>query len=217
MKQLKMKKELMKFLYKLIVPILLISTIAFAEGNKVGNGGNTVVCETEKETTVTLLDFYEDTISYSSTETSPYTIAENVFDKLKLIAPKLHKLYVKRLNQISNEIDFKDGVLLNEIKDSNHLFEPADKNCKVHQTAIRKAKIVGKEKQFVFRNDLWVKMSPLNQAGLLTHEIIYEHVSKLAEKNSIKARKLNRYLYQNSFTADEFWKFMKELEIPIYP
>jgi len=196
--------------------ILFICSQGFTN-NKVGNGGDGVFCKNSTIDTAELLDFYEEKIDFKTGETKPETIAEQRFEQLKKVAPKLGAQYLKRLKEIFAEIEYKDDVALTDIKDSNHLFKPNSEDCKVLQVVIRKAKALPNEKRFLFRNDLWKKLSSLHQAGLLTHEIIYEHFAKLGETDSIKARKMNRFIFQSSLKAEDFWNFMKDLEIPIYP
>lgn len=204
----------MRLIFKLFL-ILMIGSSALAN-NKVGNGGNGVFCKSGKTETGTLLDFYEGDMKVQSSMKNPMDIAAFELARLKSVAPKLSAQYIQRLNEIQKEIDFKDNVVLATILDSNHLFVPADANCQVIQVAIRKADALPSEKRFLIRKDLWQKMMPADQAGLITHEIIYEHFSKLGETDSIKARKMNRYLYQDD-KREDFWRFIQELKIPIYP
>lgn len=194
-----------------------------ANTNKVGNGGDAVVCSSDKNSEIIsaeLLDFYEnknEKIEKNNIEKDPYQIAQSQFDKLKGVAPKLFKQYQNRLQQIKDEIEFKNNIKLTEIEDSLHAFQPISENCKIIQIAIKKDQVIAQEKRFLIREDLWKKMSPSHQAGLLTHEIIYEHLAKLGEVDSIKARKLNAYLYANEINKNDFWIYMKTLKVPIYP
>lgn len=204
----------MKLVYSFI--LLLLPLTSFAQ-NKVGNGGDGVFCEKKGTIDSKLLDFYEADVVNTTKEKKPEAIAQIQLDKIKDAAPQLFKQYKKRLSEITSEIEFKDNIKLTDIKDSLHLFEPLPKSCKVYQIAIRKPKIIGNEKRFIIRNDLWKRLPPIHQAGLLTHEIIYEHLAKLGETDSVKARKINSYLYSNAITASGFWNLIKDLELPIYP
>jgi hypothetical protein len=212
LKLLKVKRILMKLFFKIVILTFLVCP-ALAQ-NKVGNGGDVVDC---KKSTTRLLDFYEAKIEFNSKDTNHIVIAENHLAKLKDIAPRLATQYMNRLKNIEPEIDFKADVKLTDIKDSLHLYEPLSKDCKVYQIAIRRSMVVGDEKRFIIRKDLWDKLPPTHKAGLLTHEIIYEHLSKLGESDSIKARKLNVHLFSNDLKKESFWKLIKDLELPIYP
>jgi hypothetical protein len=210
----------MLLIFKATIGIsLLFTAVSASAQNKVGNGGNVVYCKkaAPDKNTAELLDFYENNIHLASAEANPHAIAQKQLEELKLIAPQLAEQYIKRLSEIDGEIDLKSDVLLTPIPDSYHLFKPLEANCEILQTAIRRAQIVSSEKRFLIRQDLWNQMAPLQKAGLLTHEIIYEHLAKLGEENSIKVRKLNAFLYSKNSKKEDFWNLVKELEVPIYP
>jgi hypothetical protein len=196
--------------------IMLLPSFAFAQ-NKVGNGGNVIRCQIENKPTVALLDFYEGDIHPQFQATDPQEIAKQVLSKIKTVAPKIADQYLKRLSQINAEIEYKEEIELVEVPDSKHLFKPLSKNCEVLQIAVRNNVALSSEKRFLIRKDLWQQMDPVQQAGLLTHEIIHEHLTKLGEKDSIKARKINVFLYSDKTKPSEFWDLIKELEVSIYP
>lgn len=198
--------------------IYLVGLPAFA-GNKVGNGGNVVTCKTPEPlgAPALLLDFYESGLTLKNSDKSYEEILMQRFTQLKAASPKLSAQYLKRSKEIVNEIEFKDKAEFSTIPDSLHLFKPLAKDCEVVQTAIRKELVVGKEKRFLIRKDIWDQLDATNRAGLLSHEIIYEHLYKLGESNSVKARKLNSYVFSEDVKSNEFWTLMKELELPIYP
>lgn len=185
--------------------------------NKVGNGGDVVSCKHDKQPQI--LDFYESEqeLNLGTKEVSPFEVAKDRILQLQKIAPKLYTQYLSRLQSIQDEIEFKDGVRLTDIKDSEHLFLPEDKSCEILQVAIRKKVIGGAEKRFLFDKKIWDTLGTVGQAGLLTHEIIYEHLSKLGETDSVKARKVNRFLYAKITDKAAFWKLIADLEVPIYP
>lgn len=204
----------MNFLFSVV--LLLESQQAFAT-NKVGNGGNVVICKSKAQ----ILDFYENGVeeptSNSTSKDKAEKIVENQIGKLKTIAPELHAQYRQRLQTIVSEFDFKEDVRLIDTKDSHHSFVPASKDCEVVQTIIRKNTVTEEEKRFLVDKKTWNKISTYQQAGLVLHEIIYEHFSKLGEKDSIKARKLNAFIFKNEPTQKSFWEFIKNLDIAIYP
>ena len=116
-------------------------------------------------------------------------IAEDVFKRLKPISKKLSEQYLSRLNSITQEMDFKEGVALTDVKDSLYTFKPEDKNCEVRQIAIRKEEALPSEKRFIIDKKLWDRLDSRNKSALIVHEIIYEHLNKLGETTSVKARK----------------------------
>lgn len=246
MKLWKEKKKIMNFLSKLYFVLFLMVSFSnkvwssSAESNKVGNGGNVVYCANEKagEYHAQLLDFYEENFensgdgvessknNFKSTEQkstanfemlTPEKIAELKFLKLKDINPRISEQYLRRLHEIQNELEFKKNVTLTVIPDSFHYYKPISKNCSILQIAIKKNLKSKAEKRFIIREDLWKQLSSTDKAGLLMHEIIYEHFAKLGEENSIKARKFNRFLFAASVNKKDFWALIKDLQLPIYP
>lgn len=204
---------------KALLMLICGVTVSAIAGNKVGNGGNVVTCKTPDTlgAPARLLDFYESDINPKDADKTYEEILEQKFSQLKIASPKLSAQYLKRSKEIVNEIDFKSSTEFESIPDSLHLFKPLAKDCEVVQTAIRRLLVVGKEKRFLVRKDIWDQLDATNKAGLLSHEIIYEHLSKLGELTSIKARKINSYVFAGDIKANDFWKMMKELELPIYP
>lgn len=209
----------MKSIYKIIFIVLTLLCLPFLveAQNKVGNGGNVVECLTKHSSPPRLLDFYEADISPQFIGKTAKDVAEGRFKALKEVAPALGEQYLKRLSKIGSEIDFREDIEITPISDSNHLFKPLSENCKILQIAVRNNKALEREKRFIIRKDLWNKMTTTHQGGLLVHEIIHEHFTKLGEMDSVKARKLNAYLFTEPLDKKKFWLFIKELEIPVYP
>lgn len=204
----------MKFKFNLFLILLLYSFNAFAQ-NKVGNGGDVVTCNNKSPE---LLDFYENPSDLLQTSLSSYQeIILNRLNTLEKISLKLATQYKQRYTNIENEIDFKENISLSDIKDSAHLFLPKSSDCRLQQIAIRKSISTSKEKLFIFDQQLWKKLNALNKAGLIFHEIIYEHLIKLGDVDSTKARKINNYLFNKNLNKADFWKLIRELKVPIYP
>jgi hypothetical protein len=199
---------------------LLVIGLQASAGNRVGNGGNVVLCEAAAPV---LLDFYE--ASENGRKISSYTgakyseILEQRLKLLEKVAPKLAAQYKKRVTTIVGEFDFKGQVTLVNADDSVHAFKPADEKCAVKQTAIRRTVFEG-SKRFAIDNKIWERMNGLQKAGLIMHEVVYEHFAKLGETDSRTARRLNALLFSDdlqSMTSGKFWLFIKELAIPLYP
>jgi hypothetical protein len=185
-----------------------------------GSSGNVVECKptlNQKKNIVRLLDFYEHDLAPKIEGDDPYKIAENTLTRIATISPALATQYRERLQTIRAEIELKANVKLSSIDDSHHLFRPSQKNCKIRQVAIRRRDPIGDEKRFLVSKDLWDRLDPVNQAGLLVHEIAYEHLSKLGEEDSSKARKINAMLFSGKMEGEKFWATIKELRLPIYP
>lgn len=185
--------------------------------NKVGNGGNVVVCEND-ESRIQLLDLYEARDRTTLIKIDKYAeIGNHFISRMKLVSPKLEAVYAKRWSEFKEQVDWVEGAKLSEVKDSFHAIEPISDKCKVMQIAILQEVPLQKEKPFIIRLDLWKQMSELDQAGLVMHELLYQHFSRLGLTDSRKVRVINRMLLTQSFTTSEFWKTIAELKIPLYP
>jgi hypothetical protein len=202
-------------LCKITLFISLFCSVVFAQ-NKVGNGGDVVSCINSN----VILDFYESdqkTILISSNSKKYTEILKDQFEKFKNVAPKVFNNYLDRLKSIESEIEYKKNIKLTDIKDSEELFLPEDKSCHLYQIAIRKKSKTESEKRFIIDKKLWNKLDEVNKAGLISHEIIYEHLSKLNETNSVNVRKINRFVFSQNSKDNDFWKLIQELKIELYP
>lgn len=228
-----MRERRMKLRYKASTFLVCFGFGFFAFANKVGNGGDGVFCQLDSPSKASsqapiikkppskvfgeLLDFYEKDLKLPPSTKSYQLLASEQIQKLSPVAPKLFEKYKKRLAEIISEIEFKKDVELVDVPDSLHTFVPKNKNCQLKQLAIRKSFVLAGEKRFIIDEELWKNLDSYQQAGLILHEIIYEHFLQLGEENSIKVRKFNAYLFSQQFSKEEFWRWMQELEIPIYP
>ena len=75
-------------------------------------------------------------------------------------------------------------------------------------------------KRFLVSAVYWKRLSEPRRAGLLAHELIYEHLAKLGATDSRASRKFVALLFSPKFkdmSSGDFWLFMKELKVPVYP
>lgn len=204
---------------KLIIFVLFATNLSFA-GNEVGNGGDGIWCS--KTQTMELLDFYEARAFERLTLEFPvgvdaYQLAEKIIENLAKFDAKLSKQYVRTLNGMKTRSHFLKEADLRDIKDSFEITIPKD--CELKQLAIQQ-KVSGKnEVEFYFQQELWDKMKVEQQAGLLIHEIIYEHFVLLGEVNSINVRYFNAFLSSKelrAMTQEDYKKKIKSLKLPLY-
>lgn len=207
----------MKQLLTLTLILFLITPSIYAGGDRVGNGGNIVHCKNK----VALLDFFEgrdDLRTFDDKETHE-SISTEILKNLERLNNDLAHQYRKRLKAMQNQILWRDNVALTDQKDSLHLMVPLEKDCHIQQIAIRQNLVGTEENRFVIDQTLWKQLSPRDQAGLLFHEVIYEHFYKLGESNSVKARELVRFLFSKksaTATSQDLKILMQNLKIPIY-
>lgn len=201
--------------------ILLITGFWAVAGNRVGNGGDVVFCKDTNSWE--LLDFHEARLNSVKLEVSdkldPWEIAKDRLKPLETLAPKLYRQYSRRLESMRSDVEFKDHVKLTNIKDSLHTF--VKKGCNVQQAALGLGFSMGNDKKaFVVSSDLWKKLSANEQAGLLMHELFYEHFFKLGIKNSRPVRQFVSLMFSskiNELTRPDFWAKVNKWDVPIYP
>jgi len=203
----------------LFLATCLFSISGFGQ-NRVGNGGDGIVCTKEgAQATAEILDFYESSQARIESTEAYSEIVESRLQVLKKIDSTMGELYQKRWKSMQPEIEWKKEIELIGIEDSKHLYVPSDKNCKLKQVAIRRNQVAANQSRFVIDDSFWQQISPVSRAGLIMHELIYEHFYKLGEKDSVKARTLNAYIFSpdlESKGSTGFWKLISSLKVPIY-
>ena len=198
-----------------LILLFLSFSLWAANGNEVGNGGDGIICGKEIE----LFDFYESK-QHMRYKIKPfkgnwYEITSTRIKTLKKLAPHLYKQYSKVLEKIHDRLEFIPNANFRDVEDSYEV--AVGKNCKLVQLAIQQD--VEGERKVRISMDYWKQLSDSDKAGLILHEIIYEHFIALGEKNSIKVRHFNSLLSSeriHRFTKQEFNSLVRKLKIPIY-
>ncbi len=201
-------------------------TSQWSLANRVGNGGDAIVCrKAGKIVSAALLDFSEKDPGKLNSEKSTWQeIIADVFAPLEEIDPRTFGIFSKQLQKMTSEMDWQEKLALADVKDSQNLLDGDGRDCKLEQSAIRKNTIIVDEKRFILDKNIFMMMSLRDQAGLISHEIIYQYFSQLGEENSLNARKLNSLLFDHAFSRsplksqkDTYWKTIRSLKVPIYP
>lgn len=191
-----------------------VCTQAFGNGNRVGNGGDVLECKGQAPR---LLDFSESSKTDKAlTGSSHAEIIKKVYQRLASRWPSLGQQYLDRFGQMESSIEWAEAPLV-DVQDSLEAFQ-APEGCKLVQAAIRRVPASPVLKNFIFQKDLWAQMDGLNRAGLMSHEIIYEHFSKLGELDSRKAREFNALLFSPEMetqTKESLKKIIEKYRLPI--
>jgi hypothetical protein len=201
---------------KKLILIIFFGSNSFAGGVHIGNGGIGFLCGNKK---VVLLDIMEMKSPIEPTIANEVrsNAIKKILTNLVRLSPAIGRQYEKDFKDFEGSVDFRTDIELTETQDSLHVVSP--KNCKIKQLAVRRKAADSLTNEFIIDKDLWEKMDENNKTALTLHEIVYRHLSKLGETNSINARKLTGYfLSQKAFadTPDQFWALIKELQLPIY-
>lgn len=206
--------------FVIIVPSLLAFSFSALAINRVGNGGDAIVCRKGRDLrSAVLLDLFETSLPSASWQGSRDDIAKAVFKRLALASPEQAKHYERRWKELPNELELRDGVALVDIDDSKHVVTPTEKGCAIEQAAVRRNILGDNGKRFTADKAIWEKMDERSKAALLLHEIVYEHLYKLGETDSVKARQLTSYLLSADFekaSPEAYWKRLGALKVPVY-
>lgn len=198
--------------------LLFLVLSAFAQspmssnGNGVGNGGDMVSCKVDGE----LLDFTEakllkrfEILRRPMTDWKHYSQVR--LEILNKVDSRLSAQYKTVLSTIHNRLKFIENADFRDVPDSFEIAIPS--GCKLEQVAIQQ------DGQIHINKKLWDKLDGVNHAGLIMHEIIYEHFITLGEKNSVKVRQFNAMLFSNELnrmTTKEYQEYVRLLGLKLY-
>ena len=202
---------------KILVLLMLSFPLFAGNGNEVGNGGDGLICGDK----IQIFDFYE------TKQLKKYhidfpggsdwnKIANTVVTRLKNKNENLYRQYSKVLAKINKRLKFIDEANFRDVKDSYEVAIPKD--CRLEQLAIQKDNSKGEREIFISLR-LWKKLSEEQKAGLIMHEIIYEHFINLGEKNSLKVREFNSLLFSKEIgelNRAKFNQIVRSMKLSLY-
>jgi hypothetical protein len=196
----------MKFFFlATLISFHALAQVKLANGNGVGNGGDAVVCKDSAE----LLDFAEAKLLkkftlISSVKSENYmSAAKERLEKLKGLDRKLADQYLNVLLKVDTRWKIIENAQFRDVPDSFEIAIPD--GCKLEQLAIQQ-EMEGKTVIHVSKK-IWDRLNVMNKAGLLLHEIIYEHFITTGETNSVKARKFNAFLFSQELEKSDKKKY----------
>lgn len=176
----------------------------------VGNGGDVVVCKNTNGavTSVELLDFYEaramnGRLPIPQNIKDPHAIVLLTLKELEKVNPSRANRYRNWAETFAKEAVFIPDAKLTNIDDTNHLVLP--ENCDIAQVAIQRP--IDDETQtnrYVIDKKLWDALDPLNQAGLILHELIYREAIEGEINESRAVRLLNSLIFAGDISKVSF-------------
>ncbi len=159
----------------LLLTLLAFSAQAFAAGgDRVGNGGDVVVCGDRVE----LLDLYEARVKgHKPLTLESDTHEEMLKEVIERRIQQLQPLRAKRFRDYGEEF-FKEsiilpGIELSDVDDAGLAVIP--RGCKLEQIVIQlsDADIPPGGHRYTISQDLWEKLDEFNKMALMLHEVIY--------------------------------------------
>lgn len=180
-----------------VLNLVLTSSLSFAGGDWVGNGGNVLECApTEK---VQLLDYFEgEQLRHITVDLGTgATYQEKVLfalDRLRVVNPTRAAQYRLWFQSFAEETQwFSQGKFL-PIRDSGAVIIPAE--CEIRQIAIQRPEdlMMPVDKRYVIDLRLWSRLSEADKAGLILHELIYREGIENGQSSSPRVRYFNQIL-----------------------
>lgn len=197
----------MKLFYIFASLLLCGSEVLAQTGFDRGNGGDVVQCSNPNgETSLQLLDLYELKIRsnfslWNKLDGDHYAeVLEKVLLRIKLRYPHLEISFQELLNDFNNEVSFVSDDDLQEINDEGHV--SIAPNCILKQIAVQFRSTDLSQRRYYIKKDLWAKLSPIDQAALILHELTYRrlilHTSD-TEPTSNEFRGYIAYIFSEDF------------------
>ena len=104
------------------------------------------------------------------------------------------------------ESAFISGADLVPVDDSNHIVVPH--GCAVVQIALQKEPNFPIEKRYTINKDLWDLLPPMQQAGLMIHELLYTQALGAGARDSVGVRYLNALLSSGKIADTTLFAFV---------
>lgn len=192
---------------KLFVFILLASSSLVVAGDRIGNGGDVIVCPDQK---TILLDLFQGSDDWGfgplPRQGKRDEIIAETLSEFSIVDPVIAGKFLRRAIQINDELTkLETGELARSdlVKlTKNELVNIPDEGvaelplgCKIVQAAIQNQSTLPGEVKFTFQRDTWLSMESDTQASLILHEVIYEHMIYSGELASRSTRYLNASLH----------------------
>jgi hypothetical protein len=187
----------MKFTNKLFASFLIACLIYanIAHADKVGNGGNVIVCDSGS---VELLDYFElrlngGVLNFDTSLPTYQERLQDLFTRWQSVGPIRISQYQKWLNEFQSEVGIYPNVTIPDIPDTGTVLIPV--GCHMEPVAFQRSEsdVLPGAPRYVINKNLWDKMDENQKAGLVLHELIYRESLDANFSTSIQTRYLNGY------------------------
>ena len=204
---------------KLLFSFIIVCSVN--AGNEVGNGGDAVICGNQAPVLLDFLEAQSDKsihiVEKKSFSGDEYEYLKTIFKRLSKVSPAFSKKYLNDLKNLKKKVKFLSQKKFRDVEDSFHISVP--NGCSLKQLAIQRQINMNSETIININKDIYEKMNVHNKAGLLSHEIIYEHFRYFGQRHSVNVRRFNRYIFSKDLEKDDkatFSKLLGEMRIPAY-
>lgn len=183
--------------------------IQISGGDKVGNGGDAMVCRSAagKIIFAEFLDVYEARelrdLEVSLTGVTWREKLSNALERIKVRDQYRYIKYKTWSDTFWSETKLlEDGEKLQDIPDSNHVFDPGN-GCGPEQAVVHREPLTSREKRYFLDFEIWQALDETNKALLVLHEMIYREAVGYGIRNSIYVRLFNSYVGADVFAKEQ--------------
>ncbi len=197
-----------------------------ASGDRVGNGGDVVVCGDKVE----LLDIYEAKRKgfkfLEIKDNAPEIMLKDVLTERLLPFQKMRaSKYLKDLEQFYSESEMLSGIHLNDVDDSGVVAIPV--GCELQQIIVQLSDddIQSDGFRYTVNKDLWDKLDNFNKMALMLHELIFKEIIESKSGSSLVVRsmvgqllkdKMDNVIYLNSISKIKSSEHSRDGEFTIH-
>lgn len=173
---------------------LLMTNFAMSSegGDRVGNGGDVIICKENGEENVYVLDEYE-----AESHGSVGSVNLNYEQKILILIERVKKDFPARYDFYSSLFQYyKKNVTFSpkKLPEVNDTSVSTASNCNMFQAAFFKQSSNNQNAYFLQR-EIWNRLTEDQKAILVFHEILYTEAVGLGHSTSIHVRRANRYVF----------------------
>ena len=194
---------------KLIGLMALTTSLLVHAGDRVGNGGDVIVCPSSR---TVVLDIFQGNLDWGFEPIvregkRPEIIAETL-KSFTAVDPVIAAKLLARALEMEKEISQMEKSPLRRSKlvkfTTNDLINISDegvgelpRGCEIIQAATQNSRPFPGEVKFTFQRDIWDSLDTDVQTSLILHEVVYEHMIAMGELASRSTRYFNAALHSN--------------------
>lgn len=177
-------KNILTVIFIVFVTCLSANSSPFSVGDHTGNGGDVVICKSDTEKQLSVLDYYE-VSELHFLQIKPFkgtTVDEVVTEVIHRsgFSGRDKVKYKERAASFMKRVTWSQQNLP-DIRDSYHTYLPP--HCEIKQIAINKL-----NGTIIVNKKLWDQLDTNNKAALIFHELVYEDLIFSGYKDSILTR-----------------------------
>ncbi len=209
---------------KILTTLLLFPLVLVAAARRGGStgGGYAVYCEEpiSRVVSVRLLDYYEADLLLPELKldlgdgNSEVDLAQNVLARLRVLDAKRADAYSAKVRRFLMDTRF----IQENVPDVNDYgFAPLGDGCVLKQVAVQNLVPIPEGKKYTINKPLWDRLSTVDKAGLILHELVYEEALSLGQKDSRNSRYFNALISSrqvSSLTGKQYAERLKAVGLP---